>query len=101
MPWCRRTASGPQAENDRRLARRKRVNFHIPPTRASWLNQVENLFSILEAKSLLGASFTAVVRLRAHIGVFIEAHDEDANPFVRTNAKVHRRRDGGRHISAV
>jgi hypothetical protein len=32
--------------------------LHFTPTRASWLNQVEIWFSILEGKSLHGASFT-------------------------------------------
>jgi hypothetical protein len=35
------------------------VYFHFAPTRPSWLNQVEIWFSILEAKSLHGASFTS------------------------------------------
>src|SRR6516162_6856946 len=36
--------------NDRWLKR----HFHFTPTRASWLNQVENWFSILQGKSLHG-----------------------------------------------
>jgi hypothetical protein len=43
------------------------VQFHFTPTRASWLNQVEIWFSILQAKSLHGASFTWVKQLREHI----------------------------------
>jgi len=40
--------------NDRWLRRHPNVHFHFMPTRASWLNQVEIWFSILEGKSLHG-----------------------------------------------
>src|ERR1700682_6509604 len=54
-------------KNDRWLKRHPNVQFHFTPTRASWLNQVEVWFSILEEKSLHGASFTSVPQLRQHI----------------------------------
>src|SRR4029077_398701 len=38
--------------NDRWLKRHPNVRFHFTPTRASWLNQVEIWFSILQGKSL-------------------------------------------------
>ena len=44
-------------KNDQWLKRHPNVRFHFTPTRASWLNQVEVWFSILEGKSLQGASF--------------------------------------------
>jgi hypothetical protein len=47
-------------KNDRWLKRHPNVNFHFTPTRASWLNQVEIWFSILEGKSLHGASLTSM-----------------------------------------
>ncbi len=47
-------------KNDRWLARHSNVHFHFTPTSASWLNQVEIWFSILQGKSLHGASFTSV-----------------------------------------
>jgi hypothetical protein len=47
-------------KNDRWLKHHPNVRFHFTPTRASWLNQVEIWFSILQAKSLRGASFTSV-----------------------------------------
>src|SRR6266436_1281880 len=68
------------------------VQFHFTPTRASWLNQVEIWFSILQAKSLHGASFTSVKQLREHIDAFIEAYNVDAKPFVWTKSKVHQKR---------
>ena len=54
-------------KNEQWLARHPLVTFHYTPTRASWLNQVECWFSILQGQSLTGASFTSVDALKAHI----------------------------------
>jgi transposase len=86
-------------KNDRWLAQHANVHFHFTPTRASWLNQVEIWFSILEGQSLRGASFNSVAQLRQHIDAFIEAYNETAKPFVWTKAKVHQRRVKNRRIS--
>jgi transposase len=88
-------------KNDRWLKRHANVHFHFTPTRASWLNQVEIWFSILQGKSLRGASFTSVDQLRAHIDAFIEAYNDNAKPFVWTKTKVHQRRVKGRRISQL
>jgi transposase len=88
-------------KNDRWLKLHSNVHFHFTPTRASWLNQVEIWFSILEGKSLHGASFTSVAQLRGHIDAFIEAYNETAKPFVWTKAQVHQRRVKGRRISEL
>jgi transposase len=88
-------------KNDRWLKRHPNVHFHFTPTRASWLNQVEIWFSILEGKSLHGASFTSVKQLREHIDAFIESYNHNAKPFVWTKAKVHQRRVKGRRISEL
>jgi len=88
-------------KNDRWLKRHLNVRFHFTPTRASWLNQVEIWFSILEGKSLHGASFTSVRQLRDHIDAFIEHYNEHAKPFVWTKTKVHQRRVKGCRISQL
>jgi transposase len=88
-------------KNDRWLKRHPNVQFHFTPTRASWLNQVEIWFSILEGKSLHGASFTSIAQLREHIDAFIESYNHNARPFVWTKAKVHQRRVKGRRISEL
>lgn len=88
-------------KNDRWLKRHPNVRFHFTPTRASWLNQVEIWFSILEGKSLHGASFTSVKQLKEHIDAFIQAYNQSATPFVWTKAKVHQRRVKGRRISQL
>ncbi len=59
-------------KNEDWLARHPLVTFHFTPTRASWLNQVEGWFSILQGQSLTGASFTSVEQLKAHMDAFIE-----------------------------
>src|ERR1043165_2949528 len=88
-------------KNDRWLKRHPNVHFHFTPTRSSWLNQVEIWFSILEGKSLHGASFTSVKQLREHIDAFIEAYNQNPKPFVWTKAKVHQRRFKDRRVSQL
>jgi transposase len=63
------------------------VHFHFTPTRASWLNQVEIWFSILEEKSLRAASFSSVDQLREHIDAFIETYNQDPSPSSRLKPK--------------
>lgn len=86
-------------DNDAWLEAHPNVAFHFTPTRASWLNQVEIWFSILQKKSLAGASFTSVKQLRQHMDDFIEAHNANSKPFVWTKAKVAQRRFKGRRVS--
>ena len=86
-------------KNDAWLKRHPNVTFHYTPTRASWLNQVEGWFSILQGQSLAGASFSSVEQLKQHIKAFIETYNETAEPFVWTKSKVHQRRVKGRRLS--
>ena len=88
-------------KNEEWLARHPKVTFHYTPTRASWLNQVEGWFSILQGQSLTGASFTSVEQLRQHIDAFIETYNDNAEPFAWTKSKVHQRRVKGRRISEL
>ena len=73
------------------------MTFHYTPTRASWLNQVEGWFSILQGQSLTGASFTSV-ELREHIDAVMDTCNEDAEPFAWTKSEVQQRRVKGRRI---
>jgi len=68
------------------------VHFHFTSTRAFWLNQVEIRFSILQGKSLPGASFTSVKQLRDHIDAFIKAYNENATPLAWIKSDVHQKR---------
>ena len=86
-------------KNDAWLKRHPNVTFHYTPTRASWLNQVECWFSILQGQSLAGASFSSVEQLKEHIDAFIETYNKTAEPFIWTKSKVHQRRVKGRRLS--
>ena len=69
-------------KNDDWLAKFEgRVQFHFTPTSASWLNQVEIVFSLLQRKALSGASFKTKDQLREAIEAFIKKHNERAKPF--------------------
>src|SRR5204863_4503998 len=57
-----------------------RVHFHFTPTSASWLNQIEIVFSLLQRKTLSGASFKSKDELREAIEAFIQKHNEHAKP---------------------
>ena len=68
--------------NDDWLAKYEgRVRFHFTPTSASWLNQIEIVFSLLQRKTLSGASFRTKDQLREAIEAFIQKHNERAKPF--------------------
>jgi len=54
-------------------------------THASWLNQVELLFSILERRLLCHGEFASIDDLADRIIVFIEDHNRKAQPFKWTN----------------
>jgi transposase len=69
-------------KNDAWLAQFEgRVQFHFTPTSASWLNQIEIVFSLLQRKALQGASFKTKDELRDAIAAFIRKHNERAKPF--------------------
>ena len=88
-------------DNEAWLKKHPRVRFHFTPTSASWLNQIEVWFSVLQGQSLSGASFTAVKQLQDHIDAFIRAHNQSAEPFVWTKKKVRQRRFKGRRITQL
>lgn len=64
------------------LRRHQRVHFHFTPTSASWMNQVETWFSILQRQALSRESFENVRALVARIERAIRDWDDDASPFV-------------------
>ena len=87
-------------KNEHWLKAHPNVKFHFTPTSASWLNQVEVWFSILQGQSLSGASFTSLKQLQEHIDAYINAYNEKAEPFVWTKKKVRQRRFKGRRITS-
>jgi len=57
------------------------VFLHNTPTHASWLNQVELFFSILERRLLRHGEFASVHDLAERIIAFIEDYNRKARPF--------------------
>jgi DDE superfamily endonuclease len=88
-------------KNEHWLKAPPNVQFHFTPTSASWLNQVEVWFSILQGQSLSGASFTSLKQLEQHINAYIKAYNDQAQPFVWTKKKVRQRRFKGRRITQL
>ena len=72
----------PHKRNDDWLAKFEgRVQFHFTPTSASWLNQIEIVFSLLQRKTLNGGSFKSKDQLGKAIEAFFRRHNERAKPF--------------------
>ena len=66
------------------LKRHPRFIQHFVPTSSSWLNLVERWFGELTAKAVRRGSFASVADLEAAIAKFLEAWNENPNPFVWT-----------------
>lgn len=58
-----------------------RFVFHYTPLHASWVNQVELFFSILQRQCLRDGSFRSTEELRREVMDFIAAWNEKACPF--------------------
>jgi transposase len=63
------------------LAAHPRFVFHFTPVHCSWMNQVEQWFSLLQRKRLRLADFADKADLTAKILAFIAQHNEQAHPF--------------------
>jgi transposase len=63
------------------LENNPRVHLHFTPTHASWLNQVELFFSILERRLLRRGEFSSVDELARRIIAFINDYNRRAMPF--------------------
>jgi transposase len=58
-----------------------RFVFHFTPVHCSWMNQVEQWFSIFQRKRLRIADFESTAHLQAKIGQFICEWNQHAHPF--------------------
>jgi len=74
------------------LARHKNVHFHYTPTHASWMNQIEVWFSILERQALRNGSFTSPEQVRKAIDRFIAVYNPRAHPFEWTKEVVYQKK---------
>lgn len=63
------------------LARHPRFVLHFTPVHCSWMNQVEQWFSILQRKRLRIADFKDKADLAAKIQQFIDEWNQAAHPF--------------------
>ena len=84
---ARRGRDTHKPKDDRWRGTRTSISI-LPPTHASWLNQVEVCFSILSAKALSGASFTAPRQVRDQIDAFIYSYNQTDHPFEWTRQVV-------------
>lgn len=63
------------------LAKHPRFVFHHPPVHCSWMNQVEQWFSILQRKRLRIADFPDKAALAERLQAFIAEWNQVAHPF--------------------
>jgi transposase len=63
------------------LTAHPQVHLHFTPTHASWLNQVELFFSILERRLLRRGEFYSVDHLAQRVIAFIKDYNRRAAPF--------------------
>jgi transposase len=70
------------------LAAHPRFRFYHPPVHCSWMNQVEQWFSILQRKRLRIADFASKADLRDKLMAFIAEYNQHAHPFKWTTKSV-------------
>jgi transposase len=70
------------------LEKHPRFKFHHPPVHCSWMNQVEQWFSILQRKRLAIVDFADKAELAAKLHQFIGQWNEKAHPFNWTSKSV-------------
>ena len=70
------------------LAKHPRFVFHHPPVHCSWMNQVEQWFSILQRKRLCIADFADKAELAERLQAFIREWNEVAHPFAWSTKSV-------------
>lgn len=73
------------------LAKHPRFAFHFPPVHCSWMNQVEQWFSILQRKRLRIADFADKAALAERLEAFVAEWNTHAHPFnwsTKSAAKV-------------
>lgn len=64
------------------LAKRPRYHLHFTPTGGSWLNQVERWFALLTQRAIKRGAHTSTAQLERAIRDFIDAHNQQARPFI-------------------
>jgi transposase len=72
------------------LAEHPHFVVHYPPVHCSWLNQVEQWFSLLQRKALSVENFASLDDLAKHLLAWIAHWNEHAHPFDWTTKSVAR-----------
>lgn len=63
------------------LSQHPRFQFHFTPVHCSWMNQIEQWFSILQRKRLTAPNFASLEALEERLQSFIQEWNQDAHPF--------------------
>jgi hypothetical protein len=66
------------------LAHHPRFHVHFTPVHCSWMNQVEQWFSILQRKRLTAPNFADLRELQVRVLAFIDEWNRQAHPFAWT-----------------
>lgn len=66
------------------LDRHPRFHMHFIPTSSSWLNIIERFFREITTKRIRRGSFNSVEELITAIHDYIDAHNQNAKPFIWT-----------------
>ncbi|TDD33696.1 IS630 family transposase [Saccharopolyspora elongata] len=66
------------------LEKNPRVKFHFTPKGSSWINQIENWFSIITRQSIRRGTFSSVKVLISRIRDYIQHWNTDPKPFTWT-----------------
>jgi hypothetical protein len=69
-------------------AKHPRSAFHHPPAHCSWMNQVEQWFSIARRKRPRIADFASKEELAERLTAFVRGWNEIAHPFNRASKSV-------------
>jgi hypothetical protein len=72
------------------LAEHSRFHLHFTPVHCSWMNQVEQWFSILQRKRLAAPNFADLDELETQLLAFISQWNQTAHPFNWTPASFHK-----------
>jgi DDE superfamily endonuclease len=70
------------------LAAHPRFCCHFPPVHCSWMNQVEQWFSILQRKRLRFADFATLAHLAERLHACVAAWNQHAHPFNWSSTSV-------------
>ena len=63
------------------LEKHPRFTMHFTPVHCSWMNQIEQWFSIIQRKRLVAPNFADLEELESKISAFIDEWNQEAHPF--------------------